>query len=189
MCRAGRVKTLNVLILFATRQGQTAKIAARLGEHLERSGVSVRCIDASTAQGIDLDAFDLLVFGASMHAGGLERELTDFIKANADTIATRPRSFFLVLLSAATKDPLLRAESLADARQKMLDQLTVTFDDTEMIAGALRYSKYALPVKWLMRRIAEKAGEDTDTTRDYEYTDWFQVERYAQRLPNLVSSK
>jgi menaquinone-dependent protoporphyrinogen oxidase len=64
----------------------------------------------------------------------------------------------------------------------MNDQLEVTFDDVEMIAGALRYSKYPLPLRWLMRRIAKQAGGDTDTSRDYEYTDWEQVDGYARRL-------
>jgi menaquinone-dependent protoporphyrinogen oxidase len=26
--------------------------------------------------------------------------------------------------------------------------------------------------KWIIRRIVAKAGGDTDTSRDYEYTDW-----------------
>jgi menaquinone-dependent protoporphyrinogen oxidase len=51
-----------------------------------------------------------------------------------------------------------------------------------MIAGALKYSRYPLPLRWLMKRIAAKAGGDTDTSRDYEYTDWAQVEAYARRL-------
>lgn len=53
---------------------------------------------------------------------------------------------------------------------------------TEMIAGALMYSKYSLPLKWIMKRIARIAGEDTDTSKDYEYTDWKRVKRYAEQL-------
>ncbi len=30
-----------------------------------------------------------------------------------------------------------------------------------------------------MKRIAAKAGGDTDTTRDYEYTDWSAVNKFA----------
>lgn len=174
-----------ILILFATREGQTEKIALRISAHLKRPGIAVSLADASNASTlvtIDLDSYDLLVFGASMHAGGVEREVTRFINEHATSIERKARSFFLVLLSAATKDPTLKAESLADARRKVSEQLAVAFDDMEMIAGALRYSKYPLPLKWLMRRIAAKAGEDTDTSRDYEYTDWQQVERYAARL-------
>ena len=176
---------MNVLVAYATREGQTEKVAQRIAEHLKSGGASVQLVDLARpalARGLSLESFDLLVFGASMHAGGLESEMVDFINANAARIGTMSRSFFLVLLSAAAKDPQLRSEWLTDARSKMHRQLSVEFNEVEMIAGALAYSRYPLPLKWLMRRIARKAGEDTDTSRDYEYTDWAQVDRYASRL-------
>ena len=174
-----------VLVLYATRQGQTEKVATRIATHMRAIGDDVLLLNASdvgTGAGIDLRRFDLLVFGASMHAGGLERELVDYMKRNRERIERHEKSLFLVLLSAATRDPALRSRWLADARNKLAEQLPVSFDDVEMIAGALTYSKYSLPLKWLMRRIAKQAGEGTDTSRDYEYTDWQQVERYAHRL-------
>lgn len=175
----------SVLIIYATRYGQTAKVATRIAGHLKSLNADVDLVNAqglSEAQDPDINAFDLLVFGASMHAGGLESEILDFINRHADRIEHKPRSFFLVLLSAATKDPALRADWLENARNKMSEQLQVDFDDVEMIAGALTYSKYPLPIKWVMKHIAKKAGENTDTSRDYEYTEWEQVERYAERL-------
>ena len=180
-----QLKVKKVLILFATREGQTAKVANRLFECLFEAGATVQLVDANdSAQtvGIDLTEFDLVVCGASMHAGGLESEIVKFINRNANQIAAKPRSFFLVLLSAATKDPALRRKWLADATKKMQDQLAVRFDDCEMVAGALTYSKYTLPIRWVMKHIARQAGEATDTSQDYEYTDWDQVDRYAQRL-------
>jgi menaquinone-dependent protoporphyrinogen oxidase len=177
-----------VLVLFASREGQTEKIAIQISSILKAADAAVDLVDAAhsvtTAQ-LDLGSYDLLVFGASMHAGGLERELVRFINSHAEQIDPQTRSFFLVLLSAATKDPELRAESLADARKKAWQKLAIEFEDTEMIAGALTYSKYPRPLKWLMRSIAAKAGEDTDTSRDYEYTDWEQVAQYAERLLHL----
>jgi menaquinone-dependent protoporphyrinogen oxidase len=177
-----------VLILYATREGQTEKVATYLAKYLQQTDEEVQCLNARDAvalASLELNTFDLLVFGASMHAGGLERELLKFINSNVETIERKARSFFLVLLSAATRDPALREKWLADASLKMSEQLDVKFENTEMIAGALAYSKYPLPLKWMMKRIAEKAGEGTDTSRDYEYTDWEQVERYAQKLSNL----
>ena len=175
----------SVLILYATREGQTKKVAATLSKHMEQAGCTIHLADARDASAtdkLDLDHYDLLVFGASMHAGGLERELVRFVNRHADEIHRKPNSFFLVLLSAATKEPDVRAVSLADARQKIDKQFNMKFADTEMIAGALKYSKYPRPLKWIMQRIAKQAGEATDTSRDYEYTDWRQVEEYAQRL-------
>ena len=173
------------LILFATREGQTEKVANRISTHLKSAGLTTEVVDAKdtpATEKLDLDTYDLLVFGASMHAGGLESELVRFVNRNAERIQLKAKSLFLVLLSAATKEPGLREKTLADAKRKMDKQLALKFDDTEMIAGGLAYSKYPRPVKWIMQRIAKNAGEDTDTSRDYEYTDWQQVERYARRL-------
>ena len=182
----------NVLILYATREGQAAKVARRIGEHIEAAGQSVRVIDAadtSAVRQIDLDAFDLLVFGASMHAGGIESELVRFIDDNAARIVAKRKSFFLVLLSAAVEDEAVRSEWLSDAANKTSEQLPIDFEDMEMIAGALAYSRYPLPVKWLMKRIAKQAGQSTDTSRDYEYTDWKQVALYAERLAGQANSR
>ncbi len=180
----------NILIFYGTREGQTEKVAAQISTHLlQKAGANVQLINAqdkSATEDVDLNAFDLLVFGASMHAGGLEKELVDFINSHKKQIEPRVRSFFLVLLSAATKDSKLRAEWLGDAQKKMAEQISVPFQDVEMIAGALMYSKYSLPLKWVMKRIAKKAGEGTDTSKDYEYTDWKQVEKYSEKLIGLT---
>ena len=176
-----------ILLVYATREGQTEKVAMRITEHLQNLDVNVQIYNAKDAdliRNIELNSFDLLVFGGSMHAGGIEEELINFINENAHEISSMPRSFFLVVLSAATKDPELRESWLADARDKMNQQLAVEFTEVEMIAGALAYSKYSFPLKWVMRRIAAKAGEGTDISRDYEYTNWEQVERYAHSLVN-----
>ena len=174
-----------VLIVFATREGQTAKIARRIAERMGASGHAVELIDAAdlaVTAAADLKSFQLLVFGASMHAGGVEKELVAFIQAHRSAIASRPRAFFLVLLSAATKDPALRERWLADARDKVARQVPLPFDEIEMIAGTLAYSQYSWPMKLIMRRIARQAGQETDMRKDYEYTDWAQVDRYSDRL-------
>ncbi len=174
-----------VLIVYATREGQTAKIAERLAARIGAAGHPVELVDAADldrAAAIDPRRFELLVFGASMHAGGVEKELVDFIQVHRSTIESRPRAFFLVLLSAATKDPALRERWLADARNKLAGQIPVPFNEIETIAGTLAYSKYSWPMKLIMRRIARQAGQETDMQRDYEYTDWAQVDAYADRL-------
>lgn len=177
------------LIVYATREGQTEKVANAIGKHLEASAVHVELRDAREIDAqvvIPLDDYDLLVVGASMHAGGLERELVRFVEQYSSELPTLARSLFVVLLSAATKDAGLRADMLADARGKIEGQLGKHFDDVEMVAGALAYSRYSKPVRWLMQRIARKAGGDTDVSHDYEYTDWGQVERYAMRLSRMT---
>jgi len=49
-------------------------------------------------------------------------------------------------------------------------------------AGALLYRRYNPVIRLLMRFIVGAAGGETDTSRDYEYTDWKAVERLAADL-------
>ncbi|CAN0600156.1 unnamed protein product, partial [Laminaria digitata] len=80
----------NALVVYATREGQTEKVASAITKHLEALGFDVTLRNAS---GIDAEEvvrvseYDLLVVGASMHAGGLERELLRFVERHSEQLA------------------------------------------------------------------------------------------------------
>jgi menaquinone-dependent protoporphyrinogen oxidase len=57
---------------------------------------------------------------------------------------------------------------------------------TTVVAGALLYTRYNWFKRWAMVRIVRKAGGDTDTTRDYEYTNWADVRSFADGFGRLV---
>lgn len=173
------------LIVYATREGQTEKIALKIKEHLSNCGVSSLVHNIKKPLIEKIETFDFILCGGSMHAGGIEKELVQFLNENKDTIESKKNGFFLVLLSAATKNQELKKAWLTNAKSKMDEQIKVRFSKTEMIAGALTYSKYPWPLKWIMRRIAKQAGEGTNFSKDYEYTDWNQVKDFALSLaPN-----
>ena len=54
------------------------------------------------------------------------------------------------------------------------------------VAGALEYSKYNPLKRWIMKRIAAKAGGGTDTSRDYDYTDWDDLQQFAEAFGRRV---
>jgi menaquinone-dependent protoporphyrinogen oxidase len=58
----------------------------------------------------------------------------------------------------------------------------------ELVAGALPYTRYNFLIRFVMRQIAKKEGGDTDTSRDYEYTDWNAVERFAVEFVEEVAA-
>ena len=50
-----------------------------------------------------------------------------------------------------------------------------------LFSGALLYRQYGLIKRYMMKRIVrDKPGMSTDTSRDYVYTDWDQVRRFAE---------
>jgi len=52
----------------------------------------------------------------------------------------------------------------------------------EPVAGALLYTRYNWLIRFIMKRISQSAGGDTDTTRDFEYTDWAALDRLAHEM-------
>jgi menaquinone-dependent protoporphyrinogen oxidase len=52
----------------------------------------------------------------------------------------------------------------------------------------LLYTQYGFFKRWIMKKIArDKGSPDTDTSRDYVYTDWDSVRRFAEEfLESLV---
>jgi menaquinone-dependent protoporphyrinogen oxidase len=61
------------------------------------------------------------------------------------------------------------------------------------VAGRLAYTQYSLVTRWLMRRIARKEHAPTDTSRDYELTDWTALEgdtrQFGQDVRDCVCAR
>jgi menaquinone-dependent protoporphyrinogen oxidase len=174
-----------ILLLYATTEGQTARIAERIAHMLREKGHSVEMLPADTAPPeLDPAAYDGVMVGASIHYGHHPAYLHKLVRRHRDVLATRPCAFFSVSLSAGGPRPKLAAA------QRYLDkfmrktgwqpQLTASF------AGALKYSVYGPIKRRVMIVFMTLGGGETDTSQDYEYTDWDAVERfahsYAQRL-------
>jgi menaquinone-dependent protoporphyrinogen oxidase len=47
------------------------------------------------------------------------------------------------------------------------------------VAGALLYTHYNFLVRLIMKNIARKAGASTDTSRDYDYTNWPALDKFV----------
>jgi menaquinone-dependent protoporphyrinogen oxidase len=174
-----------ILLVYATREGQTRKIAEFLASELTTRGADVMLVNAAdqaAAQGVNPADYDKVVLGASMHAGHIEKELLGYIKTHQAILQSKSCPFFLVLMAAATEDRQQRARELQEAEQMVRKQVPMALGPMELIAGALSYTRYNWFIKWTMKRISAKYGGATDTSRDHEYTDWEQVRRYAEQL-------
>ena len=43
-------------------------------------------------------------------------------------------------------------------------------------------------MRWIIKRIVAKAGGDTDTSRDYVYTDWDDLKAFAMAFGRRVTT-
>lgn len=176
-----------ILIVYASKYGQTAKIAGKIGNIIRPDyPVDVKAIEQLDA------AFHPAQYSAAIIAGGVyfdkhPRVLRDFVRAHAIFLATVPSAF--VSVSGAAGAPT--DEARAQVRE-YLDRFTrESFWTPRMVgtfAGGLAYSRYGFLTRWFMKRGAKKRGGDYDTSRDYEYTDWAAVEEFAVRFLEMVRS-
>ena len=170
---------MRALIVYASTHGHNAKIAGRVREVLEAERLAVDAAEAHELADARPEGYDLVVVGASIHAGHHQRQVVDWVRRHADALNTRPSAFFSVSLTPAdgTDEAWATARGWVDA---FIAETGWTPDRTATFAGALQYREYGFFTRVLIKRMMRRGGHPTDTSRDYDYTDWNAVERFAR---------
>lgn len=171
----------NVLVVFATKEGQTEKIARYLMGALRATGHVGELFDADHEWTPKLENFQAAIVCAPIHAGGYPRSIVRFARRYRDLLERMPSVFLSVGLAVLSSKHDGRAQTL-EIVEKFVRQSGWRPKRIELAAGALPYSKYNFLVRFIMRRISGNEGGDTDTSRDYEYTDWGALDRLATEL-------
>jgi menaquinone-dependent protoporphyrinogen oxidase len=176
----------DVLIVYASTNGHTARVAARLAGALEAAGVRGRLEDVrAIPAGVSPRDHDGVIVAGSVHRGRHQREIADWVRAHHTTLALRRTALVSVSLSAADESP----EARADVR-RVVDELVEDTDWTPgvvaFVAGALRFGDYDLPTRVLMRLIARRHGVTGDLVEDVEFTDWAELDRFACEFAGTV---
>jgi menaquinone-dependent protoporphyrinogen oxidase len=167
-----------VLIVYGTTDGHTAKIAASVAGTLREAGIDVEVTEAKRGRP-QADAFDAVIVAASVRGGRYQRGVRRWARANAPALNRRPGAFISVCLAVLQREEKVQQDVRAImARFLIASGWRPTM--TTMVAGALLYTRYNPLMRWIMKRIAASAGGDTDTSRDYVYTDWAALRAFVQ---------
>jgi menaquinone-dependent protoporphyrinogen oxidase len=176
-----------IAVFYDSTEGQTAKIAGKIAAIAASSGHDVETRELrSIPPDIRLDAFDAIILGASIHYGKHSRRATDFVKRHRPQLEAIPVAFFSVSLSAAGKTER-QQQNAQRCLDEFLSQTGWTPRMTATVAGALLYREYGFIKRIMMKMIARQEGGDTDTSRNYEYTDWSRVEEFTQSFLRQLS--
>jgi menaquinone-dependent protoporphyrinogen oxidase len=170
-------------VFFATTDGQTRRIAEAFAAHARTLGIDSHAVDVRSAQarGFTWERARGVVLAASVHAGAHQGEAEAFVRRHLAELNDRPSMFLSVSLSIGSKRP-----DDVDAARRIAAlfpaHLGWRVGRVVCVAGRLAYTKYGLVMRFIMRRIAAKAGGPTDTSRDHEMTDWDQLRTVASDL-------
>jgi menaquinone-dependent protoporphyrinogen oxidase len=169
----------SVPVFYATTEGHTRLIAEQIASTLREQGLDseARALadDMPPVNWLDVRG---VVLGASLHGGSHQKAAVDFARHEARHLSVRPSAFFSVSLSAGSRNPAevdaARALAAGFVRSAGWAPTRVA-----CFAGTLAYSQYGFFKRQILRFIAWREGAPTDTRRDYEFTDWAAVRRFA----------
>ncbi|CAI1157384.1 menaquinone-dependent protoporphyrinogen IX dehydrogenase [Serratia quinivorans] len=177
---------MKALILYSSRDGQTRSIASYIASKLQDT---LRCdvIDLLQADNVDLSQYQQVLIGASIRYGHFHPALDKFVKRHAEQLNQMPSAFFSVNLTARKADK--RSPQTNAYTRKFLLSSPWQPKQCAVFAGALRYPRYRWFDRVMIQLIMRMTGGETDTSKEVEYTDWQQVDRFAQEFGHIQYEK
>jgi menaquinone-dependent protoporphyrinogen oxidase len=178
-----------ILIVYGTTDGHTRKIAQVLAENLRAQFCSVDIVDSSgRLKRLSPEGYDGVIVAASVHIGSYQRAVVEWVRTHASTLNLLPTAFLSVCLAVLEQGIKPRQEILRIMR-RFLERCGWRPTITKMVAGALPYTRYGWLKRTMMKRLAAKSGGGTDTTRDYEYTDWNDLRTFSSDFAELTTQR
>ena len=151
-----------ILLVYASTHGHTAKIAQRIAQAVSDEGpeVDVRAVE-EVGEATPLD-YDGAIIAASLHEGHHQRAMVDWVKHHHLALEDRPSLFLSVSLTAADDSDEAR-EATQECIDDFLDDTGWTPTRSVPVAGALQYREYDPFTRLLMRlKMRRRGGHPTD---------------------------
>jgi menaquinone-dependent protoporphyrinogen oxidase len=169
----------DILMVYGTSLGHTEKIVRRMAERLNSQGHRVTVRKADTEPSVA--GYDAILVAGSVRFGRHQRSAEHFVRRNLEPLSTVPSAFVSVCgaLAGSWSRGAERARGYVTAflaRTGWHPRLARSF------GGALPYTQYDILTRWMMWLISRMTGRPTDTSRDWDLTDWDAVDRFADEL-------
>ena len=171
-------RVIRVLIPYGTTEGLTAKISEYVADVARSHGHEAKAVDIKGSMAPKPDDYDAVIVGASIHMGKHENYVLDFVRENRVALERLPSAFFSV--SMAAHDNPEEAEVYIEEFVRKTGWRPARVG---LFGGALLYTHYGFIKRHLIKKIArDKGNPDTDTSRDYVYTEWDGVKHFVEEF-------
>ncbi|MCF3975109.1 flavodoxin domain-containing protein [Paracoccus salsus] len=160
---------MEIVVLFATCEGQTRRIADFIAEQVRRIGHDVTLVDASEAAELSLAKAERVILAAPVHERRHPPAFEAMLAASRDRLNKCPTLMVSVSLKAAFP------EGLEEAQDYLIEmEMRTGFAPTQEVlaAGAVRTRSYDYFQNQIVRH-AVLQGQDIELTDGVrEFTDW-----------------
>jgi menaquinone-dependent protoporphyrinogen oxidase len=173
----------NILLAYSTTDGHTIRICERLKQSIETRGHRATVVALAQAEAQDLTSFDKIVIGASIRYGKHQPQVAQFIARQQSLLERKASAFFSVNIVA--RKPNKNRPDTNPYLLKFLRQIDWKPKLLAVFAGKLDYPRYRFIDRQMIRFIMLITDGPTDPKTVIEFTDWQQVEQFAQQVCEL----
>ena len=175
----------NLQLYYATRDGQSRRIAAHIADRLGEHGMHTmpQDLEIVTPQPQNLGRASLLVLIAAVRYGRHLPEAEQLLKTYGD-LTSRPPLVLASVNLTARKPGKDTPEGNAYLR-KLIARHALQPAAATAIAGRLDYPRYTWWDRQIIRFIMLLTGGPTDPAAAVEYTEWHAVDALATRIAEL----
>ncbi len=172
-------------LFYATRDGQSRRIAERIAERLAECEIDTLPKDLGVMQPpqATLESAGLVVMVAAIRYGKILPEARDFLAAY-QKLQRKPKLVFLVVNLTSRKPGKETPEGSVYIR-KAIKQYELAPAYARAIPGRLDYKRYTWRDRQLIRFIMFLTGGPTDLKTSIEYTPWDVVDDIAHKIADL----
>lgn len=141
------------LIIYGTRSGTTANTAQKIGETLQKEGLTIKVVDAKKEKVKDISEYDLIVVGSGIQIGKWVGEPDDFLKKHQKELAAKKLALFVCCGSAKPlSEGEKKAQEMATGKQKYLDEKAAQYNLKPVAMGYFGACYDFNKMSWLFRK-------------------------------------
>ncbi len=176
---------MKTLIIFSTVDNHTKKISHYISNFLD-SKESIDVVNLEIVNKYNLMDYNRIIIGASIRYGKFRKNLYEFISENKIYLDKKVSCFFGVNLVARKKE-----KNSPETNPYIIKFLKKTNWHPNLVgvfAGSLEYSKYKISDKFIIKFIMWITDGPTDTSKDYEFTNWDDVKNFSKKICEINQS-
>lgn len=164
----GDVPMKKILVVYASRCGSTAEIAAEIGKTLCQSGAAADV--QSVKDPVDLSTYQAVVIGSAVRFGAWLPEAVKFVETNAAALKGMPLAYFAAhLMNQGEGEPERKARlAYLDAARKLAAPQAEAF-----FTGVGDMSKVSFLERMIGRMVKTPEGD---------FRSWDQIRAWAKEL-------
>ncbi|MCL2920169.1 menaquinone-dependent protoporphyrinogen IX dehydrogenase [Shewanella litorisediminis] len=173
------------LLIYFSRGGHTKKISEAIAARLEAGGHGCTLMSVGDAlqKAPDWDAFDVVALGACVLYGSYDKSVFELVDRYGAVLSNKASSFYCV--NVVARNPEKRIPENNKYLQKFLALSPWQPGDLKIIAGKVDYPSWPWYDALMIRLIMKMTNGPTDPKAVIDYTDWQDVDAYADHLATL----